>query len=97
MIFFLTAIINGWKAAGIADALELVSKNLPSIDPFDDISPLVNRADFATPSMVNVLTQELRQSFVNEAEKEDSDCEGEDEEEDVDLGRNAFDTLFDDE
>ena len=34
-------VVNGWKTAGIYDALELGRKKLPSIDPFQDIDPLV--------------------------------------------------------
>ena len=33
---------NGWKAAGISDALELGSSKMPSIDPFHDIDPIVS-------------------------------------------------------
>ena len=35
-------ITSGWKAAGILDAVELGSSVLPSIDPFDDIDPLLS-------------------------------------------------------
>ena len=35
-------ITSGWKAAGILDAIELGSSVLPSIDPFDDIDPLLS-------------------------------------------------------
>ena len=36
-------IINsGWKGAGISDALELGSSKMPSIDPFDDIDPMLS-------------------------------------------------------
>ena len=33
---------NGWKAAGISDALELGSSKMPSIDPFHDIDPMLS-------------------------------------------------------
>ena len=33
-------IVNGWKASGIYDAVEMGSSALPSLDPFQDISPL---------------------------------------------------------
>ena len=35
-------ITSGWRAAGILDAIELGSSALPSIDPFDDIDPLLS-------------------------------------------------------
>ena len=33
---------SGWEAAGITEAIEIGSKNLPSLDPFRDISPINN-------------------------------------------------------
>ena len=38
-------IINGWKAAGIYDAIKAGSFGLQSIDPFENISPLVTEHD----------------------------------------------------
>ena len=32
---------NGWKAAGIADAVRLGLSKLPRIDPFNDIDPIL--------------------------------------------------------
>ena len=40
-----SVIINGWKAAGIYDAIKTGSSGLQSIDPFEDISPLVTEHD----------------------------------------------------
>ena len=34
-------IINGWKRSGIYDAAKNGSSSLPSIDPFNEIDPLV--------------------------------------------------------
>ena len=33
---------NGWRAAGITDALIKGSKDLPSIDPFEQIDPMLD-------------------------------------------------------
>ena len=33
---------NGWKAAGISNVLELGSSKMPSIDPFNNIDPIVS-------------------------------------------------------
>ena len=33
---------SGWRAPGNLDAIELGSNTLPSIDPFDDIDPLLS-------------------------------------------------------
>ena len=40
-----SVIINGWKAAGIYDAIKAGSSGLQSIDPFEYISPPVNEHD----------------------------------------------------
>ena len=34
-------IMSGWRATGIADAVQLGVKNLPCIDPFNDIDPML--------------------------------------------------------
>ena len=34
-------IINGWKRSGIYDAVKNGGSSLPSIDPFNEIAPLV--------------------------------------------------------
>ena len=34
-------VANGWKKAGIFDAIKLGSSGLPSLDPFADICPLI--------------------------------------------------------
>ena len=35
-------IFNGCKASGIDDAIRLGTKNLPSLDPFQDIDPVMD-------------------------------------------------------
>ena len=35
-------ILNGWKPAGITEALEKGLENLPALDPFNNIDPMVN-------------------------------------------------------
>ena len=40
-----TVIVNGWKVSGIYDGLKMGSANLPSIDPFQDISPHLESND----------------------------------------------------
>ena len=45
---------NGWKAAGISDALELGSSKMPSIAPFHDIVPIVSD-DIKQPDDCNLL------------------------------------------
>ena len=38
-------IASGWRAAGITDAISFGSKELPPIDPFHDIDPLIFEAE----------------------------------------------------
>ena len=37
--------MEGWKVTGIYDAIQMTSKNLPSLDPFADIDPLFEEED----------------------------------------------------
>ena len=34
-------ILNDWKSAGILEAIRLGKDNMPSLDPFNDIDPLL--------------------------------------------------------
>ena len=63
-----SVIINDWKAAGIYGAIKAESSGLQSIDPFEDISPLVTEHDESEsflPATIDQLTDELRDNFVN--------------------------------
>ena len=63
-----SVIINDWKAAGIYDALKAGSSGLQSIDPLEDISPLVTEHDKSEsflPATIDQLTDELWENFVN--------------------------------
>ena len=91
-----TVIVNGWKASGIYDGLKMGSSNLPSIDPFQDISPLLESNDLESGLQAINITEEMREHFVNVANDEEDDSEWEDEN-DVDFNRNAFDIIIDDE
>ena len=93
-----TVIINGRKAAGIYDVIKAASSRLQSIDPFEDVSPLVTEHDesesFFPPTIVQ-LTDELRENFVNVPfDEENSEWEQSDNEDDVDSERNIFDDII---
>ena len=95
-------IVNGWKASGIFDAVEMGSAALPSIDPFHDISPLI-ASDVMIESEIgnhHKINEEVREHFVNNKDNTAADEEWLDENEcdenDVDFNRNAFDILIDD-
>ena len=58
---------SGWEAAGITEVIEIGSKNLPSLDPFRDISRINDEVHFeicdSFPGSEN--------GFVNERDEED--------------------------
>ena len=90
-------IINGWKAAGVNDAIKTGSSGLKSIDKFEDISPLVTKHDESEsllPATINQLTDELRENFVNVHSEENSEWELSDNEDDVDSEPNIFDDII---
>ena len=91
-----TVIVNGWKASGIYDGLKMGSSKLPSIDSFQNISPLLESNNLESGLQAINITEEMREHFVNVANNEEDDSEWEDEN-DVDFKRNAFDIIIDDE
>ena len=90
--------INGWKAASIYDAIKTGSSGLQSIDPFEDMSPLVTKQDESEsflPTTIDQLTDDLRENFVNvHFDKENSEWEQSDNDDDVDSERNIFDDII---
>ena len=93
-----SVIINCWKAAVICDAIKTGSSGLQSIDPFEDISPLVTKHDESEsflPATIDQLTDELRENFVNVLfEEENSEWEQSHNEDGVDSERNIFDDII---
>ena len=89
-----SVIINGWKAAGIYNAIKAGSSGLQSINPIEYISPLVTKRDESEsflPATINQLTDELRENFVNVPfDEENSEWEQSDNEDDADSERNIF-------
>ena len=61
-------IIIGWTAVGIYDAIKAGPSRLQSIDPFEDISPLVtehNESELFLLVTIDQLTDELWENFVS--------------------------------
>ena len=88
-----SVITNGWKAVGAG---------LQSIDPFEDISPLViehDESESFLPATIDQSTDELRENFVNVPfDEENSEREQSDNEDNVDSEHNIFeDIIIDDE
>ena len=59
---------NGWKAAGISDALELGSSKMPSIDPLHDIDSMLSN-DIEQPGDCHLLSQWKNLNYYAEAFK----------------------------
>lgn len=83
---------SGWRAAGITDAIEMGKENLPPIDPFHDLDPLLPSAEAtqAIESMIAIPEEQNgrdNDEECNFSSDEDSDSEWEDGE------RNAFDVF----
>ena len=91
-------IINGWKAAGIYDALEVSASGLPSIDSFEVISALNSIYDLTSNLFtIDGLTDGLRENFVNNINDEESSGWQESDEDNADFKRNAIGIIIDDE
>ena len=91
-------IINsGWKAAGITSAIRLGLNNLPSVDPFDEMDPMLQpstaSADQSQLVAISRITlDEIQMRYPNPSE--DNSDEDDSEWEDPQQERGAFD-LFD--
>ena len=75
------------------------SAALPSIDPFNDISPLI-ASDVMIESELGdhlKISEEIREHFVNDTDDTVDEEEEWLDENDVDFNRNAFDIIIEDE
>ena len=69
-------ILNGWKAAGIYDALKIRAAALPSLDSFQDISPLPGYDDDDGTRRISEIVNvpvEVKEGFVNPIVNDDDD------------------------
>ena len=84
----------------VYDAIKAGSSGLQSIDPFEDISPLVTEHDESESLLlptIDQLTDELRENFVNvRFDEENSEWKQSDIKDDVDSERNIFDDIITD-
>ena len=67
-------IINGWKRSGIYDVLKNSRSSSPSIDPFNEIAPLVVIEKLNETDVTINQFSSLTESFVNDRYEEDSYC-----------------------
>ena len=92
-------IVNGFKLAGIYDAIRSGKSSLQSIDPFNDIAPLADSLSEGNPGNFVQLSDDLREGYEHELDENESE-----DDEDTEWGlegdfdRNAFeDFIIDDE
>lgn len=84
-------ILSGWRAAGISDAIRLGILGLPTIDPFEDLDPLVQQ-DENLGEIREIANNEILQLVKPLEEKED---ESSDSDEWVNEDGQAFDIFKD--
>ena len=91
-------ILSGWKSAGIMEILQAGTDGLESLDPFNDIDPLIeqegerNLIFSATANQIAVLKSKYQPEIPDNSGGDESEWENED---DVDFTRNAFDNFND--
>jgi hypothetical protein len=83
-------IINGWRAAGILDAVKMGSVDLQCLDPFHDVDPVSGR--LTAFSQINLQFPGAGDDNVNERYENESDSE---DEYFLDEEANAFDLFTD--
>ena len=92
---------SAWRTAGITEALESGINGLPSLDPFQEIDPLLetsNEENQPNLSSITSLTEEQLKIAYTPTDYEESDKESEWEIDheaalDVDFSRSAFDSF----
>ena len=80
---------SGWKAVGIQDTVKLGLKNLPTVDPFSDIDPILDdqRSDRQNlDALRGMFQEEISVAYLREKNEDDSDGEWE-------VGCRAFDAI----
>jgi len=92
--------IKGWEVSGIKDAVEKGSSKLPSLDPFEDLDPMLNNesieSEMATTDSINSNRVLEAAKYVSGCyDDDDSDCDCEWIEEDA--KESEDDDYFDDE
>ena len=88
-------IVNGFKLAGIYDAIRSGKSSLQSIDPFNDITPLADSLSEGSCGNFVQLSDDLSEGYANELDKNESE-----DDEDIewsledDFNRNAFEDFI---
>ena len=97
---------SGWNASGIKNGIKLGTEKLPSLDPFEELDPMMNETEDTAQSTVLRMTAvaclsikelEVLGSMENDENIDEEEDDGEWIDQSAQLdGRNAFD-MFDDE
>ena len=89
-------ILNGWKSAGILEAIRLGKDNMPSLDPFIDIDPLLEALSLSNLDQRTIQEEELAsKGFLTVHVDNCVDENGEWIMEGDDNDRNIFDVIID--
>ena len=71
---------SGWLAAGIRDATRLGLSNLPSIDPFEEISPMKDATTaYEVPTPISAFSMSSEEKGIGYSRQNDSDDDDEEE------------------
>ena len=84
-------IISGWRAAGIQDAVKLGLNSLPSIDPFNDLDPMLDgsvSSGHNLDALCLISEDELASGYSRKENENDVDSEDE-----WEMSRGAFDAI----
>ena len=89
-------ILKGWESAGITEAIEKGLNNLPDLDPFHDIDPMIsfNMVKPNLEAVINKTADDFDMLGVRANDNEDTDNDDDDEVYEID--RNVFDIFNDD-
>ena len=70
-------VANGWKKAGIFDAIKLGSSGLPSLDPFADICLLIESLQLCENLSLSTLFPEELDCFREKIQESEDDSDSE--------------------
>ena len=91
-------IMSGWKASGIIEAIKKGSARLPSLDPFNDLDPLLTESPNTEECFdISELDEDQILAFATQDEENESDDEEEDLYYPPDSDGNIFDIFDNDE
>ena len=81
---------SGWKTSGITDAISMGKENLPPIDPFNDLDPLLPSIEESEENVSVIAIPDEQNGIRSNSYEEDSQSSDEDSEWEYDE-RSAFD------